>query len=78
VRARVRLVSRKNMQIGTTAAQFGGAHTDFAAVDGGYPLDPVTWIVRVGEERVGNRPDAPFFQRDDGSALARGDVESLV
>jgi hypothetical protein len=38
----------------------------------------VTWIVRVGEERVDMRPDAPFFQCDDGSALARSDVESLV
>jgi hypothetical protein len=78
VRARVRLASRKNMQIGTAAAQFGGAHIEFAAVDGGDPLDPVAWIVRVNNERVDARPGAPFFQRDDGSALARSDVESLV
>jgi hypothetical protein len=68
VRARVRLTSRKNMQIGTAAAQFGGAHIEFAAVDDGDPLDPVSWIVRVGEERVDMRLDAPFFQHDDGSA----------
>jgi hypothetical protein len=28
--------------------------------------------------RSGWTCDAPFFQRDDGSALARSDVESLV
>ncbi len=78
VRARVRLASRKNMQIGTAAAQFGGAHIELAAVDCGDLLDPVAWIVCVGEERVDAHPDAPFFQRDDGSALARSDVESLV
>jgi hypothetical protein len=73
VRARVRLTSRKNVQIGTAAAQFGGArHIEFAAVDDGDPLDPVSWIVRVGEERVGMRLDAPFFQRDDGSEHSRG------
>ncbi len=77
VRARIRLTSRKNMQIGTAAAQFG-ALIEFAAVDGGDQLDPVSWIVSVGEERVDKRPDAPFFQRDDGSALARSDVENLV
>jgi hypothetical protein len=31
----------------------------------------VSWIVSVSEERVDKRLDAPFFQRDDGSALAR-------
>jgi hypothetical protein len=30
------------MQIGTAAAQYGGAHIEFAAVDDGDPLDPVT------------------------------------
>jgi hypothetical protein len=78
VRARIHLVSRKNMQVGTVAAQYGGADIEFAAVEGGDRLDPVTWIVRVGEERVDARAGAPFFQRDDGSALTRGEVESLV
>jgi hypothetical protein len=78
VRARIHLVSRKNMQVGTVAAQYSGADIEFAAVEGGDRLDPVTWIVRVGEERVDARAGAPFFQRDDGSALTRGEVESLV
>ena len=78
VRARILLVSRKNMQIGTVAAQYGGAYIEFAAVDGGDQLDPVPWLVRVGRERVDRRAGAPFFQRDDGSALTRGEVESLV
>jgi hypothetical protein len=78
VRARVRLESRKNMQIGTAAAQLGGADIEFAATDDDDQLDPVAWIVRVERERIDRRADAPFFQRDDGSALARGELESLV
>jgi hypothetical protein len=31
--------------------------------------------VSAGEERVDKRLDAPFFQRDDRSALARSDVQ---
>ncbi len=78
MRARVRLESRKNMQIGTDAAQFGGAGIEFAATDNDDPLDPVGWIVRVGLERIDKCADAPFFQREDGSALARGQVERMV
>jgi hypothetical protein len=41
-----------------------GAHVEFAALDDGDPLDPaVSWIVRVGEERVDMRLDAPFFRQ---------------
>jgi hypothetical protein len=78
LRARVRLESRNNMQIGTAAAQLGGADIEFAATDDDDQLDPVAWIVRVERERIDRRADAPLFQRDDGSALTRGEVESLV
>jgi hypothetical protein len=54
-------VSRKNLQIGTVAAQFGEADIEVAAVVGGDRLDPVAWTVLVGQERVDERAGAPFF-----------------
>jgi hypothetical protein len=55
VRARVRLESRNNMQIGTAAAQYGGADIELAATDDNDQLDPVAWIVRVERERIDRR-----------------------
>ena len=40
-------VSLKNMHIGTVAAKFGGADVEFATVNGGALLDPVSWLVLV-------------------------------
>jgi hypothetical protein len=56
----------------------GGADIEFAAMDDDDQLDqldPVAWIVRVERERIDRCADAPFFQRDDGSALTRQEVE---
>jgi hypothetical protein len=55
MRSRVTRAQDRTRRSGHAAAQFGGAHIEFAAVHDGDPLDPVTWIVRVGEERVDMR-----------------------